>query len=410
MTMHARRLFAAMTAAALLAAGCGSSTTSETTAGSGSEPSSGGASEGSAPTQNADLSAPVTSLEEASYGQVAAAVEQAEALDDLPFSATLKDGSTFTLNERIAEKVRNGEEINYVFSYQSSGIPLFSDQYRTGYETTLPIAQEIYPMAGTAIAPAGDIDVPQQTAQIEALLNTDQVDCLGIQPPDSNAVTAITNQAMADGIPVFTVGVTSNGNEFTNFTQVPLEEGHTAADVVLEELGDQDAEVFTVSGGDPTAFWAQGRMQGFQEGVEEAVPDATFLNTASDPLDVGYDPAQTYDAYNALIAGQPGLDFILSVDIGAEHAARAISDAGKEGEILTAGWNVSLAQLDAIDEGLQVAAFDQRWSEQAGFAAAACATLLATGKVAPNTQELRPITQANAAEARADLEAILGGS
>lgn len=423
MSTKGLRSIVALSVAALVLAGCGGGNDTATggdetaEAGATEAGAAGSESESAAPDggsdaeagAEADLAAPAAALDEARLTQIADALEQAEAGDDLPFSGELGDGSAFALNERIAEKVRNGEEINYVFSYQSSGIPLFSDQYRTGYETTLPIAAEIYPMRGTSIAPAGDIDIPQQIAQIEALLNTDQIDCLTIEPPDSDAFTAITNQALSQGIPVFTVGVTSNGNEFTNFTQVPLEEGRTAAEVVIEQLDGEPIEVVTVSGGDPTAFWAQGRMTGFEEGVLEAFPDATFINTASDPLDVSYDPAQTYDAYNALIGGQPDLNFILNVDIGAEHAARAISDAGREGELFTAGWNVSLAQLDAIESGVQVAAFDQRWSEQAGFGAVACGALFGAGSVLPNTQQLVPVTADNAAQAREDLESILGG-
>ena len=41
----------------------------------------------------------------------------------------------------------------------------------------------------------------------------------------SDSTTAITNKLMDQGIPVFTVGVTSRGHEFTNFTQVPMLEG-----------------------------------------------------------------------------------------------------------------------------------------------------------------------------------------
>ncbi|CAN5568580.1 hypothetical protein BH20CHL6_BH20CHL6_10190 [soil metagenome] len=335
--------------------------------------------------------------------------------DGLPFTAELKDGSTFTLNDRIAEKVRNGEEINYVFSYQSTSIPLFSAQYRAGYDTTLPQAQEIYPMNGTAIAPVQDIDVPEQIAQIEALLNTDQIDCLSIEPPDSNAFTAITNRVLEMGIPVFTVGVTSNGNEFTNFTQIPDLEGTQAAEILLDwmEENDQELTTFAVSGGDPTAFWAQGRMRSFRETIEAAIPDAEFINTEEDALTTTYDPAQTYDAYAALIEGNPDLDFIQNVDIGAEHANRAIVDAGKQGEIFTLGWNVSLGQLDGIDAGTQVVALDQKWSEQAGFGALACAEFLGNGEILPNSQELFPVTQENSAQAREDLQAVLdaeGGS
>lgn len=366
--------------------------------------SSGSGSGESGPTVEADLPAASTALQDAGYDQIAQAVDQAG-----PPPKTLKDGSTFKLADRIAAKVKKGETLNYVFSYQSSGIALFSDQYKTGYDTTLPIGNSLIKMSGKAIAPPKDIDIPQQISQIEALLNTGQIDCLSIEPPDSDAFTDITNKAMQAGIPVFTAGVTSKGNEFTNFTQIPLEEGKTAAATVLKWMksSGEQLKVFTVSGGDPSAFWAQGRMKGFEEGIKAEIPDATFVNTAGNPLNVSFDPAKTYDAYKALLNGRPDLQFILNVDIGAEHADRAIADAKRTGKVFTAGWNVSAAQLDAIDEGTQVAAFDQGWSQQAGFGAPACATFLATGKVLPNTQQLLPVVKDNSAAARDDLNKIL---
>src|SRR5215207_3011691 len=39
-----------------------------------------------------------------------------------PLTGTLKDGSTFTLHPRVAEKLAAGEPINYVFSYGSTAI------------------------------------------------------------------------------------------------------------------------------------------------------------------------------------------------------------------------------------------------------------------------------------------------
>jgi ribose transport system substrate-binding protein len=350
---------------------------------------------------------------------VAAAVPtlgQSQAPGDWPNSGTLRDGSTFTLAPRIAQKLANGEPINYVFSYQSPSIPLFSDQYKAGYETTLPQAQEILPtLQGQIIAPATGptgIDVPQQVAQIQALLDTESIDCLSIEPPDSNAFTAITNAATAAGIPVFTVGVTSNGNELTNFTQVPMNEGKQAAEILLKWMADngKDLKVFAVSGGDPTSFWGQGRMKSFRETIQAAIPDARFVNDETNALNVTFNPGDSYAAYSALITNNPDLQFIENVDVTAEHAGRAIVDAGKEGEIFTLGWNVSQGQLDMIDRGIQVVALDQRWAEQAGFGALACADFLANGIIRPNTQELFPITTENSAQARADLEAILSGA
>ena len=332
---------------------------------------------------------------------------------DWPFSGPLKDGSTFTLKQSTVDKLANGEPINYLFSYGSDSIPLFSPQYRRGYERSIPVAQEILPnLVPTAIAPASPLqDVNQQIAQIQALWEAGQVDCLSIQSTGDNAFTNITNQIMADGIPVFMVGVQSNGNELTNFTQISMNEGRQAAQIVLDwmEQTGNDLNVFAVSGGDPPQNWAQGRMQGFIDGIKEAKPDAVFVNDASTALATTYDPAATYDAYSALIQGNPDLQFIENVDIGAEHANRAIVDAGKEGEIFTIGWNVSQGQLDGVEQGIQVAALDQRWGDQAAFGAVACAEFLKNGTILPNSQELLPVTQENLEEARADFEQFLGG-
>jgi ribose transport system substrate-binding protein len=334
------------------------------------------------------------------------------AASGLPYTATLKDGSTFTLNPRVADKLANGEPINYVFSYGSTAIPLFSPQYAAGYERTLPEAQKILPMNGQAIAPASAVqDSNEQIAQMDALFRADQIDCLSIQSTGLDTFTKITNDIMATGIPVFTVGVQSNGNEFSNFTQISDKEGRQAAGIVVDYMkaNGLDFKNFAVSGGDPTQNWAQGRMQGFIDGIKEAIPDANFINDASTALVTTYDPAGTYDAYKAFIQGNPEVQVIENVDIGGEHAARAIADSNNKGKIFSLGWNVSIGQLDAIEDGTQIVALDQQWGEQAGFGALACAELLKNGKVLPNTNTLLPITTENVEQARKDFMAISGG-
>ena len=168
-------------------------------------------------------------------------------------------------------------------------------------------------------------------------------------------------------------------------------------------------KVFAVSGGDPTQNWAQGRMQGFIEGIKEAIPDATFVNDATSALVTTYDPAGTYDAYKAFIQGNPEVQVIENVDIGGEHAARAIADSGNTGKMFSLGWNVSIGQLDAIEAGTQIVALDQQWGDQAGFGALGCAEFLKNGKIPENTNVLKPITKENVVQARKDFMAIAGG-
>ena len=331
-----------------------------------------------------------------------------EKVEGAPLTVT-RDWGTFTLADRIAAKIAAGEPINYLFSYQASGIPLFSPQYAAGAEMGCKMAQGIYPLNCVAVAPVQN-DPNQQVSQIEAKLAAGEVDCVGIQPVSSDAMTAVSNKLMDQGIPVFTAGVSSNGHEFANFTQIPDKEGAFAADVVLKWMKDngKDLKIFAVSGGDPTQFWAQGRMKGFHDTIMAAIPDATFVTTEENGLNTSYEPGQTYDIYRSFLTANPNVEFIQNVDIGAEHAAKAIDSLGLNGKVFTIGWNSSLGQLDAIEKGTQVALLDQRWPDQAGFGAVACAAFLKNGEILPNTQTLNPVMADGVEQARKELAATMG--
>ena len=343
---------------------------------------------------------------------IAAGASMGQAAD--PYTKKLKDGSTFKLAQRIQDKIKKGEKVNYVFSYASSGIKGFSEQYKAGYEATQGTAGRILPMNFKSIAPSAPTgDLQLQIQQIQALANTNQIDCLSIEPANSDGMTSITNQLMAKGIPVFTVGLTSNGNEFTNFTQEPNKEGHTAAATVVSYMKAHKMKfkTFAVSGGDPSQYWARERAKGFRQGITAAIPGAKFLTTETSMLNVTYDPAKSYDAYKAFLGGKgKSVDIIENVDIGAGYAARALKDAGKAGKAFSVGWNVTPEQTDALKAGTEIALFDQKWPEQAGFGALACADFLKSGKIRPNTQQLFVVNKGNLKKAQADLAKLIAKS
>jgi ABC-type sugar transport system substrate-binding protein len=329
------------------------------------------------------------------------------------WTVKLRDGSTFQLAPQIAKKVEANQPVSYLFSYQSSSIQGFSQQFKAGFQRTQPDAKKVYSgMQFTALAPSVNPgDVQQQIAQIQAQVNAGKVDCLSLNPLTGEGFTQITNELLARGIPVFTVGITTQGNELTNFTQIPLREGAQAADTVLQHMRDNhlDFKVFAMSAGDPTLSWAPQRAQGFQQRILRAIPDAKFVTTPQSLLNVSYDAARSLDAYRAFFAGKgKDVQVLLNVDITAGYAAQAIQQAGLKGKAFTAGWNVTPEQIQAIKEGTQIALFDQKWWQQGGFGGPACATFLKTGKVLPNTQSLQVVTKANVDSALADLNRILG--
>jgi ABC-type sugar transport system substrate-binding protein len=319
----------------------------------------------------------------------------------------LRHGGTFTLASSIQDKVKAGKSINYVFSYQSCSIQGFSAQYQGGYDASIPAANKIYPLSGKRLCPpASQSDVNAQINQIQALLNTNQVDCLAIEPQSSTSMASLVAQVLAKGIPVFTVGLSTFGNELTNFTQVPLQEGMTAAATTVSYMKAHNLhfKTFAVSGGDPTQYWASNRAKGFRLGIEKAIPGAKFVTTEKNMLNTSYDPAKTYDAFKAFLSGAgKNVDVIENVDIGAGYAARAIKDTSRAGKAFSVGWNVTPEQIDAIKSGTQIAMFDQNWPQQAAFGAVACAQYMKTGKVLPNFQKLTVLTKTNLASAQAKL-------
>jgi ABC-type sugar transport system substrate-binding protein len=329
------------------------------------------------------------------------------------WTVKLRHGGTFTLAKSIQDKIAQHKPVNYVFSYGSCSIQGFSQQYKAGYLHTLPQANAIYPTHGTSLCPPQtQQDVNTQINQITALLNTNQIDCLSIEPQSSTSMASLVAQVLAKGIPVFTVGLSTFGNELTNFTQVPQQEGETAAATVVSYMKAHNLhfKTFAVSGGDPTQYWASNRAKGFRLGITKAIPGATFVTTEKSMLNTSYDPAKTYDTYKAFLSGAgKNVDVIENVDIGAGIAARAIKDAGRVGKTFSTGWNVTPDQIDALKKNIEIALYDQKWPEQAGFGALACANFMKSGKVLPNTQKLSIITKTNYKQALAALAQLTKG-
>jgi ABC-type sugar transport system substrate-binding protein len=329
------------------------------------------------------------------------------------WTVKLKDGSTFHLADSVKKKVESDQPVSYVFSYQSSSIQGFSEQYQAGFRMTQPDAKKIYPgMQFTAIAPSVNPgDVQQQISQIQAQVNAGKVDCLSLNPLTGEGYVQIIDDVLNRGIPVFTTGIVTEGNALSNFTQIPLKEGAQAAEATLKYMNDngKDFKVFAMSAGDPTLSWAPARAKGFMDRIKQDIPDAKFVTTPDSLLNVTYDAAKSLDAYRAFFRGKgKDVQVLMNVDITAGYAAQALDAMGRAGSAYTLGWNVTPEQIEEIEKGTEIALFDQKWWQQGGFGARACAEFLKNGKVLPNTQQLQVVTKDNVASATADLKKILG--
>jgi len=317
---------------------------------------------------------------------------------------------TFELAPEIAQKVENEEPINYLFSFEASGIPGFGEQFTAGFEFGCAEGEKIYPLNCEVVAPVQP-NINQQISQVQAKLAAGQVDCLSIQPPTDTAVNALINEVSAKGIPVFAVGEENSANSLMNFTQHHEKEGEVAAETVVEWMQENGKEftTFAISSGLPTLGWAQGRMKGFEKKILEEIPDAKFVTTQKNATEVPLEPAPGYDAAKAFLAANPDVEVFMNTDISGEVINKAIADSGGKGKTFSIAWNPTMGQLEGIENGYQIATVDQRWFDQAAYGGKACATFLKTGKILPNTQKPEPITLAKVPAERESLEAIESG-
>jgi ABC-type sugar transport system substrate-binding protein len=317
---------------------------------------------------------------------------------------------TFELDPAIAKKVENEEPINYLFSFEASGIPGFGEQFTAGFEFGCAEGEKIYPLNCEIVAPVQP-NINQQISQVQSKLAAGQVDCLSIQPPTDTAVNALINEVSAAGIPVFAVGEENSANSLMNFTQHHETEGEVAAETVVEWMKENNKEfkVFAISSGLPTLGWAQGRMKGFEKKILEEIPDAKFVTTQKNATEIPLEPAPGYDAAKSFLAANPDVEVFMNTDISGEPINKAIADSGRKGKTFSIAWNPTMGQLEGIENGLQIATIDQRWFDQAAYGGKACATFLKTGKILPNTQKPEPITLAKVPAERKSLEEIESG-
>jgi len=206
------------------------------------------------------------------------------------------------------------------------------------------------------------------------------------------------------------VGDESNGPELAWFSQVSMKEGVQAGKAVLDWAAKSNVKLtkIALTSGEPEQVFAQGRMKGFRTTIQAAMPDVVFVNDESNALNVTLEMSKAYDTDKAFIVGHPDVQVIFNTDLTGASIDRAIVDTGNKGKMYSIAWNPSYEQLDYVDSGVQIAVMDQKWSDQGGYGALACATFFAEGKILPNTQVLTTVTKENSAQSRAELQQLLG--
>jgi ribose transport system substrate-binding protein len=320
-----------------------------------------------------------TESETASEEVVAAEVDPAQW--DAEF-----DWGTFSLNPEIAQRVTDGEPLRVVLSMQGTGIPVFGRQQQIGVDRACAAAQEAGINVDCRMVGPASTDTAAQLAEMEALLNSKQVDCLVVQTGEPKAFVNIVNQYVENGIPVFGEnGDVADSKRFAFFALNEFEASKANAELtaaVMAEEGITPTAV-AVGSGLPTGPWAIARMEGFKAGLEGAIPGVKFFNDAASglPTGDGFTVDETIAAVSPFLKGNPDVNLFFHTDQGVEGVGKVIESDGYLGSRYTSGFNISAPILDSIEKGSILVTVDQGFDNQAEQSVSACIKYLTTGQL-----------------------------
>ena len=185
-------------------------------------------------------------------------------------------------------------------------------------------------------------DATLQTPLLEAVVQA-APDAILIAPNDRTAMVAPIQAAIDAGIAVFTVDTLIESDiALANIASDNVEGGRIAADALAELIG-ETGSVY-VTNVRPGISTTDQRQQGFEEGIA-AYPNITYLGAEYNEDDSTIAASQTA----AIMQANPELAGIFGTNLfGAQGAATAVREAGKQGEVKIVGFDAGPKQVQDL--------------------------------------------------------------
>jgi ABC-type sugar transport system substrate-binding protein len=307
------------------------------------------------------------------------------AVDASQWAKDFKWGS-FDLAPDIAQRVQDGQPLRVVLSMQGTGIAVFGAQQQVGVDRACAAATAAGLSVECRMVGPASTDTAAQLAELEALLNSSQVDCLVVQTGEPKSFVKTVNQYVDKGIPVFGEnGDIADSKRFAFYALDEFEAAKANGELTAAVMAEQGitASQVAVGSGLPTGPWAIARMEGFQAGLEAAIPGVSFFNDAESglPTGDGFTVEETITAVSPFLRGNPDVNLFFHTDQGVEGVGKVIEADGYLGSRYSTGFNISAPILDAIEKDAILVTVDQGFDNQAEQSVAACINYLSTGAI-----------------------------
>ena len=230
----------------------------------------------------------------------------------------------------------------------------FQHQFWQAVRTGAENAAEDYGVTITFEGPETEAMVDKQVEMVQAALDKKPA-ALALAALDTQALIPLLERAQEDGIPVvgFDSGVDSDIIVTTAATD-NIAAAATAADKMAELIGGAGQVAVIVH--DQTSRTGIDRRDGFLGQMEAEYPDIEVVDVQYG----GGDHLKSTDLAKAIIQAHPDLKGFFGANEGSIIGVlNAVSELGKEGEIVVIGYDSGLQQMEAIRNKTQSGAITQ---------------------------------------------------
>ena len=275
-----------------------------------------------------------------------------------PAAAPAADSDSASTSEEAAPADDAAAESDAAAEDDGIYIPViskgFQHQFWQAVESGAEQAATDYGVESTFEGPETEAMVDRQIEMLQAALAKNP-DAICFAALDTQAAIPLLEEAQSRGIPIvgFDSGVDSDIPVATAATD-NVAAAALAADKMAELIGDEGQVAVIVH--DQTSRTGIDRRDGFLNQMEAAHPNIEIVNVDYG----GGDQLKSTDLAKAVIQANPDLKGYFGANEGSIIGVlNAITELGKEGEIVAVGYDAGAQQLDAIRSGVESGAITQ---------------------------------------------------
>lgn len=257
------------------------------------------------------------------------------------YTWTTKKGE-FKLAERIQKKAANGEKLVFRNSFFSAASP-YAEEVRKGIADAASELGIDYKMIGPT-----DGSAEKQIAELETLIDSEQVDGLVVASGDADTIMPVLKKAWDKGIPVITIDLDSAESHRLAFVGVSLEDVGMVGAEAFVKLHPEKTGKIALFAAFPENVYARVKFEAIQKVLERDNYNMEVVG----PFGLGLDMSVGYGVVENAFTGNKDITAVYVADEYVEVAARYVKTNNLSDKVIVIGNNTFEVILNYLKEGV----------------------------------------------------------